>query len=146
MDEAIKKQDEHSSHLVLWEHFIDIVDQHITLLNNYRIDVLSEYRCLPLFYWLPKLHKNPYGTRFIAASHKCTTKPLSKLLTSCLKGITVHYKQYCNGIFVGLELTVFWIIDNSQLVLSTLNQINYFSMARHFDSYEAFRIQHSNKL
>ena len=38
----------------------------------------------------------PYGTRFIAASHKCTTKPVSRLLTSCF---TNHYKQYCNSIF-----------------------------------------------
>ena len=46
---------------------------------------------LPSIYWLPKLHKNPYGNRFIAASNKCTTKPLSRLLTSCLSTVLVHY-------------------------------------------------------
>ena len=30
--------------------------------------------------WFPKLHKKPYGSRFIAASNKCTTKQLSSLL------------------------------------------------------------------
>ena len=87
-------------------------------------------------YWLPKLHKNPYGARFIAASHKCTTKPLSKLLTSCLKLITNHFKQYCNGILCRTGVNCFWIIDNSEQVLLTLNKINYFSTARHLDSYD----------
>ena len=35
------------------------------------IDVDSEHEYLPSFYWLPKLHKTPYGTRFIAASNVC---------------------------------------------------------------------------
>jgi hypothetical protein len=82
---------------ITYEHVMEecqgIVDRHIKFLNNHRIDVRPEYRCLPLFHWLPKLHKRPYGTRFIAASHRCTTKTLSKLLTSCLQLITNHYKQ-----------------------------------------------------
>ena len=40
---------------------------------------------VPTLYWLPKLYKkNPYKARFIANSSSCTTKELSKLLTSCL--------------------------------------------------------------
>ena len=46
------------------------------------------------FYWLPKMHKTPVGSRFIAASSSCTTKPLSKLLTSCLNLIIQHFKEY----------------------------------------------------
>ena len=113
-----------------------IVDEHIKYFNNDHINVPSQCKCLPQFYWLPKLHKQPYGTRFIAASHKCTTKPLSKLLTSCLKLITTHYKQYCNGIFCRTGVNCFWIVDNSQQVLSALSKINYFSVAKHFDSYD----------
>ena len=113
-----------------------IVDEHIKYFNNHHINVPSQCKCLPQFYWLPKLHKQPYGTRFIAASHKCTTKPLSKLLTSCLKLITTHYKQYCNGIFCRTGVNCFWIVDNSQQVLSALSKINYFSVAKHFDSYD----------
>ena len=60
-----------------------IVDKHITYFTKHHIDVTSHYRCLSQFHWLPKLHKQPYGTRFIAVSHKCTMNPLPKLLTSC---------------------------------------------------------------
>ena len=39
---------------------------------------------LPYIYWIQKMHKNPYTHRFIAGSSKCSTKPLSILLTNCL--------------------------------------------------------------
>ena len=42
---------------------------------------------LPTFYWLPKLHKGPYKSRFIANSSACTTTELSILLNSCLTAI-----------------------------------------------------------
>ena len=113
-----------------------IVDEHIKYFSTHYINIPSIYRSLPQFYWLPKLHKQPYGARFIAASHKCTTKPLSRLLTSCLKLITTHYKQYCNSIFCRTGVNCFWIIDNSQQVLSALSKINYFSTAKCFDSYD----------
>ena len=51
------------------------------------IKVPSVMHRLPSFYWLPTLHKNPYGNRFIAASNACTTKPLSGLLTACLTSV-----------------------------------------------------------
>ena len=44
------------------------------------IEVQEQHEQLSSFYWLPKLHKKPYGSRFIAASNKCTTKWLSSLL------------------------------------------------------------------
>ena len=37
-----------------------------------------------MLYWLPKLHKQPNKSRFIANSSSCTITELSKLLTSCL--------------------------------------------------------------
>ena len=114
----------------------NIINQHCKYFSRKHINVPSQHKCLPEFYWLPKLHKQPYGTRFIAASHKCTTKPLSRLLTSSFKLITKHYKQYCNGMLCRTGVNCFWIIDNSQQVLSTLNKINYFSTAKCFDSYD----------
>ena len=65
---------------------------------DHDVVVPADNEKLPSFYWLPKLHKNPYSYRFIAASSACTTKPLSKLLTQCLKLVLKHYSQYCAGI------------------------------------------------
>ena len=58
----------------------DIISDHLRYMSNNHITVKPELQCLPSFYWLLKLHKRPYGNRFIAASYRCTTKPLSKLL------------------------------------------------------------------
>ena len=87
-------------------------------------------------YWLPKLHKTPYGTSFIAASNKCTSKRLSSLLTSCFKTILIHYKQYCEGIYRRTGVNFYWVIDNSKEVLDRLHNINTVSGAKCFDSYD----------
>ena len=47
----------------------------------------EDHSKLPTLYWLPKLHKRPYKSRFIANSSACTTTELSILLTSCLTAI-----------------------------------------------------------
>ena len=39
----------------------------------------EEHSKLPTLYWLPKLHKRPYKSRFIANSSACTTTELSIL-------------------------------------------------------------------
>jgi hypothetical protein len=114
----------------------DIIMEHLRFMRNNHIVVKPELECLPSFYWLPKLHKQPYGNRFIAASYRCTTKPLSRLLTSCLNTIINHFRQYCNGIYCRTGVNCFWVIENSQQVLSTLKKINYFSSAKHCDSYD----------
>ena len=66
---------------------------------------------LPTFYWLPKMHKTPVGSGFIAASSSCTTKPLSKLLTSCLNLIIQHFKEYNEDITKNSGANCFWIIN-----------------------------------
>ena len=113
-----------------------VICDHLKYMASNRIMVKPELQCLPSFYWLPKLHKQPYGNRFIAASYRCTTKPLSKLLTCCLNTIMKHFRQYCNGIYCKTGVNCFWVIENSQHVLNALNRINHFSSAKHSDSYD----------
>ena len=114
----------------------DVIAEHLKFMARGKIEVEPILQYLPSFYWLPKLHKQPYGARFIAASSKCTTKPLSKLLTRCLNLIACHFEQYCGGIYSRTGVNCYWIISNSQQVLSTLSKINYFSVAKHFDTYD----------
>ena len=82
-------------------------------MNTNNIKIPEVMMQLLTFYWLPKMHKTPVGSRFIAASSSCTTKPLSKLLTSCLNLIIQHFKEYNEGIirnsgvnFFGLLITL----------------------------------------
>ena len=80
-----------------------VILDHLQYMTKVNINVEPEHENLPSFYWLPKLHKNRYGKRFIAASNRCTTKLLSKLLTACLVKITCHFREYCNGIIESVD-------------------------------------------
>ena len=63
--------------------------------TRFAVSVNEDQGRLPTFYWLPKLHKQPYKARFIANSSSCTTTELSQLLTSCLTTIKNHVIKYC---------------------------------------------------
>ena len=57
------------------------------------------HRKLPTLYWLPKRHKQPYKSRFIANSSACTTTELSIVLTSCLTANKKHVIKYCTTVY-----------------------------------------------
>ena len=63
----------------------EVLDNNKSVLTSFGIHANSEELDLPNICWIPKMHKNPYKDRFIAGSSKCSTKPLSILLTkNCL--------------------------------------------------------------
>ena len=76
---------------------------------------------LPSLYWIPKLHKDPYKQRFIAGSAKCSTKPLSILLTSILTTVKDGLKKYCDVIYSRSGINQMWILKNSKELLENLN-------------------------
>jgi hypothetical protein len=49
-----------------------------------------------LLNWIHKLHKCPFKQRYIAESTKCSTKPLSKLLTCILSVVKTGLQSYCD--------------------------------------------------
>ena len=62
----------------------EICDNHKGFMLSHGLLLKPENMSIPSLYWIPKLHKNPYKERYIAGSSKCTTKPLSQLLTIIL--------------------------------------------------------------
>ena len=111
----------------MWTDGMDVVCRHIEYMMRNRIALHMQQEKLPSFYWLPKLHKTPYRSRFIAASNKCTTKQISTILTPCFKTITM---QYCQGIYRHTGVNRFWVIDNSKEVSDRLHNINKTLSAR----------------
>ena len=73
------------------------------------------------------MHKNPYKHRFIASSSKCSTKPLSILLTKLL----THIKQglqkyrYCETAYTRSGINQMLIIKNSKELLEHLKSPNF---------------------
>ena len=136
LDVVLKELESTNTYQEVHSDCSNVVSRHLKYMVQNNIFVQEQQEHLPSFYWLPKLHKNPYGARFIAASNKCTTKQLSSLLTSCCKTILIHYKQYCSGIYKNTGVNCFWIIDNSMEVLDRLRNINRTSRAKSFDSFD----------
>ena len=59
----------------------EIIDNNIRFCEKFGLKVNDKQRDLPIMYWLPKMHKNPVGFRFIIASKNCSTKPLTKVVS-----------------------------------------------------------------
>ena len=69
------------------------VDRHrCHMAAKFGLFIDEDYCKLSTLYWLPKLHKIPYKSRFIAESSSCTycTTIMSIRLTSCHTAITNH--------------------------------------------------------
>ena len=86
--------------------------------DKFGLFVDEDHGKLPTLYCLPKLHKRPYKSRFIANSSACTTTELSILLTSCLTAIKNHVIKYCTAGYERNAKTLFWSIKNSNEILN----------------------------
>ena len=87
---------------------------------NLNITLEAGHDKLPTMYWLPKLHKVPYKSRFIANARNSTSNNLSKLLTSCLTAIKQHVIRYCDKAYENSGVNLFWSIKNSMDVINKL--------------------------
>ena len=73
----------------------EILDNHKSVLTSFGIQITDEEFDFTYIYWIPKMHKNPYKHRFIAGSLKCSTKPLSILLTRLLTNNKQGLQKNC---------------------------------------------------
>ena len=80
----------------------------------------EDHSKLPTLYGLPKLHKRPFKSRFIANFSACTTTELSILSTSCLTAIKNHVIKYCTTVYERNDKKLFWSIKNSGEILDKL--------------------------
>ena len=80
----------------------------------------EDHSKLPTLYWLPKIHKRPYKSRFIANSSACTTSELTILLTSCLTANENPAIKYCTTVYERNGKKLFWSIKKSDEVLNKL--------------------------
>ena len=106
--------------------------------TRFGISVQEDQERLPTFYWLPKLHKQPYKSRFIANSNSCTTTELSKLLTSCLTSIKNHVIKYCEKVYERSGKNLFWSIESSREVMNKLKSRGF--RASSLSTYDFFTL------
>ena len=80
------------------------------------------------------MHKKPYKHRFIAGSSKCSTKPLSILLTKLLTHIKQGLQKYCETSYSRSGVNQMWILKNSKELLEHLQSPNF----NHITSIKSF--------
>ena len=100
-----------------------VLVHHINTLT--KINVKIDKCELPTFYWLPKLHKRPYKSRFIYNSSHCSTTILSKHITSALTAVKDHVMKYSETAFSNSNVNYFWSIKNSSEVVEKLRLRNF---------------------
>ena len=92
---------------------------HFILISSFGIPS-NNHKNIPFLYWIPKLHKNPYKQRFIAGSSSCSTKPLSKLLTTILTAIKDGLQRYSDVVYFRNGVNSMWILKNSKDLVEQL--------------------------
>ena len=112
----------------------EVLDNHKSVLTSFGIQTTDEELDLPFIYWIPKRHKNPYKHRFIAGSSKCSTKPLSILLTKLLTHIKQGLQKYCETSYSRSGVNQMWILKNSKELLEHLQSPNF----NHITSIQSF--------
>ena len=84
-----------------------------------------------------KLHKCPFKQRYIDGSAKCSTKPLSKLLTCFLSAVKTGHQSYCDTSYSRSGVNQMWILKNLKDMLeyiqsrsfSSCNSVNTFDFS-----------------
>ena len=111
----------------------EILQNYHSVMLTFGISLPEEDIGLPKLYWIPKLHKNPYKQRYIAGSAKCSTKPLTQILTAVKEGL----QKYCDTAYARRGAKQMWILKNSKELLENLkaqslhsvNSIKYFDFS-----------------
>ena len=80
------------------------------------------------------MHKNPYKHRSIAGSSKCSTKPLSILLTKLLTHIKQGPQKFCETSYSRSGVNQMLILKNSKELLEHLQSPNF----NHITSIKSF--------
>ena len=92
---------------------------------------------------MPKFHKNPVGSRYIAASIGSSLKMLAKVLTPVLKSVQCEMRRKVNYEFKFKNTSGFWIADNSELIRENFSFISNGRGARNIDCYD-FKTLYTN--
>ena len=101
----------------------DVIQQHITeLKQKFNITVEEDMSTLPDIYWIPNLHKNPVKFRFIIASKHCTTKTLSKNISSIFSLFQKHVETYHKKTHFFSGIKSYWIVQDRGPVLEAVKK------------------------
>ena len=113
-----------------------IIQDNLEYNTRYKFSNASKDKILPLVYWIPKLHKNSVGSRFIIASKNCSTKPLSNAVSNVFKLIYSQIENFHRNSKFLSHYNKFWVLQNVDPVIENISIINRKKKARSFATYD----------
>ena len=102
----------------------EIIDMNIEFCSKLGFETKDKEKCLPFMYWIPKMHKNPVGSRYIVASSKCSTKQLSSGVSKAFKLIFNQVNNFHDKSHFYSNFNKFWVVENLSPVLSKIERCN----------------------
>ena len=114
----------------------EILENNIQICRNFGLELIENEKCLPLMYWMPKLHKTPIEARFIIASRKCSTKPLSKAVSKVFKLIQSQMENFHEKSKFYKRYRKFWVVQNSDPIIKKLFKINSKKKAKNISTFD----------
>ena len=114
----------------------EIIDDNVTYSQKLGFKITNNEKELPIMYWTPKFHKKPYGTRFIVASKQCSTKQLSKSVSSAFKLMYNQIENFHKKSKFLQNYNKFWVLQNSDPIIATLDSINKRKNAKSITTYD----------
>ena len=118
------------------ENKIDIIHNNQMLCDRYGLSLSDSQKTLPIMYWTPKMHYVPSRARFIVSSAKCSTKPLSRIVSNTFKRIFKQIQNFHNKSKFYKNYNRFWVIENSKPLIDKLNKINTKKKAREISTFD----------
>ena len=102
----------------------DLISDNIKLCEKFDLQVTEKQKALPIMYWMPKMHKQPVGARFIVASKTCSTKPVTEVISRIFKMIFAHVESFHTKSKFYSNFKKFWVVQNSFPIIEKLKRIN----------------------
>ena len=113
-----------------------IIHDNVKYAKRLKINVTDKELDLPAMYWIPKKHKHPTGKRFIIASKQCSTKQISAAVSNVFKLIYNQVEKFHKKAKFLCNYNKFWVLQNSNPVLETLNHINRKKNAKSISTFD----------
>ena len=125
-----------------------IIKNNVSLCDKYGLELTEAQITLPFMYWMPKMHYSPSRARFIVASSKCSSKPLSQAVSKVFKLLFHQVQNFHAKSTFYKNYNRFWVIENSSPIIDKLNNINTKKKAKDISTYDFStlytKLQHSD--
>ena len=114
----------------------EIIDDNRIYSERLGYKLSEKEKDLPTMYWIPKMHKTPVKHRFIVASKSCSTKQISTAVSNTFKLIQRQTENFHRHSKFDANYNKFWVIQNADPVLATLNKINSKKSAKRISCFD----------